>query len=123
MLGGLLAIAVAFVLWWVITLGQPEYRWIPNTVLPSPAETFSDLDTLIWNNPRANNQAEREPDSARTWAQWWQNQKLIRNTVASLRRVLGGFALAILIGIPIGVLCGSFPRVSAFWRHQVYEAE
>ena len=40
--------------------------------------------------------------------------RLTRNLLASLRRVVLGFALAAAVGIPLGVLCGCFPWVNAF---------
>ena len=61
------------------------------TVLPSPAETFADFRSL------------------------WFDQALTRNTLVSLKRVVFGFGLAALVGIPLGVLCGCFRRVDAFF--------
>ena len=34
----------------------------------------------------------------------------------SLARVLGGFMLAAAIGVPLGVVCGSYLRVNAFFK-------
>ena len=33
---------------------------------------------------------------------------LVESTVATLKRVLSGFGLAILIGVPLGILAGSY---------------
>jgi ABC-type nitrate/sulfonate/bicarbonate transport system permease component len=88
---GLLALGLFFGLWWLVTAGQPEQRMLGPTVLPSPAETFASFKTL------------------------WFDRALTRNTYATLRRVTLGFALSAAVGIPIGVLCGCFARVAAFF--------
>ena len=40
---------------------------------------------------------------------------LTRNLLTTLRRLALGFGLAALVGVPLGVLCGCFPRVQAFF--------
>src|SRR5688500_8275886 len=60
-------------------------------MLSSPGETFAELDNL------------------------WFERELARNLLATLRRVALGFGLAALVGIPIGVLCGCFSGVNAFF--------
>jgi NitT/TauT family transport system permease protein len=61
------------------------------TQLSSPAETFSKFGDL------------------------WYDRALTRNLAATLRRLSLGFGLAAVIGIPLGVICGCFSRVSAFF--------
>ena len=79
-------------IWALLTWGETgEQRLVSSTKLPSPAETFSTFKTL------------------------WFDQALTRNTWASIRRVFLGFALAAVVGVPLGILCGCFPRVSAFF--------
>jgi NitT/TauT family transport system permease protein len=39
---------------------------------------------------------------------------LIANLLVTLRRVVLGFGLAVLLGVPVGILCGCFTRMSAF---------
>src|SRR5690242_6083545 len=73
--------------WWFVTRGEAEERIFSPLVLPSPAETFSRFSFL------------------------WHEMGLIENTLASLRRVVIGFGLAVLVGVPIGVLCGCFSWV------------
>ncbi|MCY2968864.1 MAG: ABC transporter permease subunit [Planctomycetota bacterium] len=55
----------------------------------------------------------------RTWAQrWtdvWSEEALPRNLFVSLRRLLLGFGLAAVVGIPLGVLCGCYSRIHAFF--------
>ncbi len=87
---GAACIAVCFVVWWALTSAW-EDRIISAVVLPSPGETFSGLPGL------------------------WFDRELTRNTVVSLRRVVLGFGLAAAVGIPLGVLCGCFRRISAFF--------
>jgi NitT/TauT family transport system permease protein len=84
--------AVVFGLWWFVTRGAVEERIItPSKGLPSPAETFSAFHKL------------------------WFERALTRNLLTTLRRLALGFGLATLIGVPLGVLCGCFPRVQAFF--------
>lgn len=88
---GLLSLAICLVAWWALTLGGPEERILSPGVLPSPAETFGSFHSL------------------------WFDRALTRNTYASLRRVVLGFGLAAVVGIPLGVLCGCFPWINAFF--------
>jgi NitT/TauT family transport system permease protein len=89
---GLACIASCLLLWYLLTAGPNEGRIIPyNKGLPSPAETWQALDEL------------------------WFNHSLSRNVLVSLRRVALGFALAVAIGVPLGVLCGCFPMLNAFF--------
>jgi NitT/TauT family transport system permease protein len=86
---GLLCVALVFGLWWFVT--RSEHRIIDYYTLPSPAETFESFPSL------------------------WFERYLTLNTYASLKRVVLGFGLAAVIGIPLGVLCGCFSRVDAFF--------
>jgi NitT/TauT family transport system permease protein len=44
----------------------------------------------------------------------FREQKLVANTAVSLRRVLTGFGLAALVGVPLGILAACFPAVRAY---------
>ena len=90
MLLGMLCIAVVFGVWYLLTLGDAEERILSPGVLPSVQETFSSFHSL------------------------WFDRALTRNTLASLQRVALGFGLATIVGVPLGVLCGCFPWLSAF---------
>jgi len=87
------AACIAFVLlvWWLLTLGEGDARIIDAYTLPSPRETFESFPDL------------------------WKRE-LSRSIVISLVRVLGGFLLAAAIGVPLGVVAGSYPRVNAFFK-------
>jgi NitT/TauT family transport system permease protein len=90
-----LCLVVTFGLWWFVT-HEWEWWWhgerpISRLVLPSPAETFADFPSL------------------------WSERYLTWNTVTTLKRVVLGFGLAALVGIPLGILCGCFPRANAFF--------
>jgi ABC-type nitrate/sulfonate/bicarbonate transport system permease component len=89
---GVSCIAAVFCVWWLLTRGEPEERILSPTSLRSPAETF-------------------DPEQLRSL---WFDGALTRNLLVSLRRVVLGFSLAAVIGIPLGVLCGCFPWVNAF---------
>ena len=84
-------IATVLVLWWLLTLGEGDARLIDAYTLPSPAETFG------------------------SFAELWKRE-LSRSIVISLARVLGGFLLAAAIGVPLGVIAGSYPRINAFFK-------
>jgi NitT/TauT family transport system permease protein len=87
----LLCIVVCYGIWWFLTRGVPEERIISLTVLPSPAETFESFRSL------------------------WFDRGLTRNLLVTLKRLTLGFGLAAAIGIPLGVLCGCFTRINAFF--------
>jgi NitT/TauT family transport system permease protein len=89
-LAGLLCVALVFGLWWYVTRGETEEDRI--LAMPSPAETFGAFPTV------------------------WYDLELTLNTLASLRRVVLGFGLGVVIGVPLGILCGCFPRVNAFFN-------
>jgi ABC-type nitrate/sulfonate/bicarbonate transport system permease component len=85
-------VALFFGAWWYVTKGEiVEERIYPPYILPSPSETFAKLPAL------------------------WTKARLAENTYISLRRVVLGFSLAVLVGVPVGVLCGCFSRISAFF--------
>lgn len=84
-------LALCYGAWWFVTHGEAEERIFSPLVLPSPSETFSRFSFL------------------------WHDMRLVENTLASLRRVVIGFGLAVAVGVPIGVLCGCFSWVNAFF--------
>jgi NitT/TauT family transport system permease protein len=89
---GVLCLGACGAIWWWLTAGEiVEDRWVGPSKLPSPAETFGDFKSL------------------------WFDHALTRNTMASLRRVTLGFGLAAIVGVPLGVICGCFRRVNAFF--------
>ena len=82
---GLFGVALAVGVWWLVTLGDtPETRMVSPVVLPSPGEVVRSIPTLF---------TERA---------------LIASTAATLKRVLAGFGLAILVGVPLGILAGAY---------------
>ncbi len=84
LLGGLtLAAVIGF--WWFATNGDtPESRLISPVILPSPAEVLKSFPAL------------------------WNERGLLASIFATLRRVLIGFGLAAIIGVPLGILAGSW---------------
>ncbi len=87
---GVLCVGLIGLAWWAATRGAAEERMISPAVLGSPAEVFGSFHSL------------------------WFDRALTRNMMLSLARVLKGFGLALLIGLPLGVLSGVFPRIRAF---------
>lgn len=88
---GMTCVLLCLAGWWLITLGTTgESRIVGPLTLPSPAETFGQFSSL------------------------WNEFALTRNVLVTLRRVSIGFALALVVGVPIGVAAGCFPRIHAF---------
>jgi len=88
---GTLCVVSVFGLWWFVTNGEEaEFRIVSPQALPSPAETFS------------------------TFQELWFDRQLTRNLLTTLYRVTCGFALAAVVGVPLGVLAGCFPPIKAF---------
>ena len=78
-------LAVLAVLWWLATRGDSaEVRWISPVILPSPMEVIKSFPAL------------------------WNDRGLLASVVATLRRVMIGFGLAALVGVPLGILAGSW---------------
>jgi len=69
-----------------------QARWVTEGLVPSPAQVVDSWHTWVFGSPTAT----LSPYSG-TW---------LANALYSSRRVLQGFALAALIGIPLGLLIG-----------------
>jgi NitT/TauT family transport system permease protein len=88
---GMAGVAVAVLVWFLVTLGAtPESRIVSPVVLPSPGEVVRSIPTLF---------TERA---------------LVASTAATLRRVLTGFGLAIVVGVPLGIIAGAYRIFDAF---------
>ena len=84
------AVAVVVLLWWLATLGAgPENRFVSPVILPSPAEVIRSFPSLL------------------------RDRALVESIAATLRRVLVGFGLAALVGVPLGIIAGSWRVVEA----------
>ena len=86
---GAAAVGAIVVVWWAITAGAVENRLVSPIILPSPAEVIRSFPTLL--NQRA----------------------LVQSIAATLKRVIIGFALATLAGVPLGIVAGSWRVVEA----------
>jgi NitT/TauT family transport system permease protein len=86
---GILPIAALLLAWSLVTAGAAEERVISPTILPSPAEVVASLPLL------------------------WFDRMLTRNLAVSFVRVVEGFALALVVSFPLGLLMGSFSKVKA----------
>jgi len=84
-------IGLVLLVWWFLSAGEGDSRIIDAYTLPTPKETFESFPDL------------------------W-HRELSRSIVISLLRVLGGFLLAASIGVPLGVLSGSYLRVNSFFK-------
>jgi NitT/TauT family transport system permease protein len=73
-------------LWWLISLAVPPY------VLPRPERVFTRIVQLS------------------------QNGDLAINLLTTLGRVLAGFVIAVLIGVPGGILLGSHRALGTFFE-------
>jgi NitT/TauT family transport system permease protein len=87
-----LCLGAVAALWYHVTRGAAAAdRIVSPTALGSPAEVFGSFPAL------------------------WFERALTRNLVVSLWRVIQGFGLAVLFGVPIGILCGAYKRIDAFF--------
>src|SRR5512138_852441 len=87
---GVLSVGVLVGVWWLATSGLgSEDRWISPVILPSPAEVIRSFPSLL------------------------KERALLQSIAATLKRVLIGFGLAAVIGVPLGVLAGSWRLVEA----------
>ncbi len=75
--------------WFLVTRGEAEQRVISPTTLPSPGEVFGSLHALVF------------------------ERGLFQSIAASMRRVLLGFGLAILVGVPSGIVAASWRAVQS----------
>jgi ABC-type nitrate/sulfonate/bicarbonate transport system permease component len=90
---GIVGVGLVVLVWWLLTLGDsPETRVVSPVLLPSPGEVVKGIPALF---------TERA---------------LVASIAATLKRVFGGFALAILIGVPLGIVAGSYRLFDAFTR-------
>ncbi|MEP6765993.1 MAG: ABC transporter permease [Gemmatimonadaceae bacterium] len=87
---GVIGVATMIFVWFLLTLGKtPESRFISPVLLPSPGEVLRSIPSLF---------SERA---------------LLQSIAATLQRVFTGFALSILIGVPLGILAGSYRMFDA----------
>ena len=86
---GIVPIAALLGVWVLCTAGAAEERVISPAILPSPAEVLASFPLL------------------------WFDRALTRNLAISFVRVVEGFALALLVAFPLGVLMGAFTKVKA----------
>lgn len=87
---GLATIAALLLFWWLATRGAtPETRLISPVILPSPAEVAGSVKSL------------------------WYERGLLPSIVATMRRVLTGFGLAVLVCVPLGIAAGSWRVLEA----------
>jgi len=83
-------VGLVALVWWIATAGSgPETRFVSPVVLPSPREVFTSFPSLL--NERA----------------------LLQSVAATLKRVLLGFGLAIVVGVPMGIAAGSWRVLEA----------
>src|SRR6478672_11736966 len=84
------AVAAVVLLWWLATSGiGSEDRLISPIILPSPGEVVRSFPSL------------------------WRDRGLVDSIAATLRRVLVGFGLAALVGVPLGIAAGSWRVIEA----------
>ena len=87
---GVGAMGFVVVLWWLATTGVgSEDRLISPIILPSPKEVVRSFPSLL--NDRA----------------------LMQSIAATLKRVLIGFGLATAVGVPLGIVAGSWRVVES----------
>src|ERR671918_673904 len=84
------AIGVVVLIWWLATSGLgSEDRLVSPIILPSPAEVLKSFPTLLY------------------------ERALLQSIAATLKRVLIGFGLAALVGVPLGIIAGAWRVMEA----------
>jgi ABC-type nitrate/sulfonate/bicarbonate transport system permease component len=84
------AVGIIVLIWWLATSGLgSEDRLISPVILPSPAEVVRSFPSLM------------------------RDRALVASIAATLERVLIGFGLAALVGVPLGIVAGSWRVVEA----------
>ncbi|MFN0181862.1 MAG: ABC transporter permease [Gemmatimonadales bacterium] len=87
---GALGVVALIVVWALLTMGAtPETRLVSPVVLPSPFEVLASVKSLV---------TERA---------------LFQSIAATLWRVVLGFGLAVLVGVPLGIVAGSWRVIDA----------
>jgi NitT/TauT family transport system permease protein len=87
---GVFGVAVVVTIWFFLTLGAtPETRVVSPVLLPSPGEVLRSIPTLF------------------------RERALVASIAATLQRVFTGFLLAIVIGVPLGILAGAYRMFDA----------
>ena len=82
---GALGVLLVLAPWWLLTLGAtPESRIVSPVILPSPGEVLRSIPALL---------GERA---------------LLQSAAATLQRVITGFGLAIVVGVPLGIFAGAY---------------
>src|SRR5688572_6349565 len=82
---GVAGVLIVIAVWWALTRGDPpESRVVSPVLLPSPMEVVKSVPVLF---------TERA---------------LLESIFATLKRVISGFGLAILVGVPLGILAGAY---------------
>lgn len=87
---GAAALGLIGLAWFLATLGAAEERLISPTLVPSPGEVVSSFHVLLV------------------------DRGLVASIAATLRRVLLGFGLAVLVAVPLGIVAGSWRAVQSF---------
>lgn len=89
---GAVCITLLLCIWWLLTRGDTaEERILTPLILPSPGEVWGSVGELL------------------------DERNLIGAALASLKRVVLGFGLAVLVAVPAGVLAASWRGLEAFW--------
>jgi ABC-type nitrate/sulfonate/bicarbonate transport system permease component len=82
---GLFGLALVVLVWAALTFGAtPESRIVSPVLLPSPMEVLKSIPSLL------------------------RERAFLQSIAATLQRVLTGFGLAILVGVPLGILAGAY---------------
>jgi ABC-type nitrate/sulfonate/bicarbonate transport system permease component len=90
---GMVPIVLILLFWHILTFGESaEERIISPLILPSPIEVILSFKKL------------------------WFQAELSRSIVASLKRVVCGFGMAVFVALPIGILMGSFTKIKALFQ-------
>jgi NitT/TauT family transport system permease protein len=83
------SIATLILIWWVLSL------FFPPTLIPKPWDTFVEVGEIVTSG------------------------NFFSEMGATLRRVLGGFAIAMVVSVPLGILMGTLRSLESFFEPPV----
>jgi NitT/TauT family transport system permease protein len=87
---GAACIVVVLIGWFAATAGAPEERYVSPALLPGPLEVLQSFPSLL-------------ADGA-----------LLDAVIATLRRVVAGFLLSVIVGVPLGMAAGAWRAFASF---------
>ncbi len=87
-----------------------EIRIISRYTLPSPGEIFEELQPFLLEDTSHKATAWADMSTAEKGLDIALNSRLTRHSLATIWRILVGFSLGVLLGLPLGIAMGAFGK-------------